>query len=156
MELDVLREHILKCLTRAAERDAEKGGSGCRTARDVSEWIGIDILGPDDRRAVGKVRRVLLKMEEDGLVENVGKIPGLGNAVFWNLRVPVQKNTLVVIGYMGIKRAYLNMSEEDALQAHLESEWSEGWDEAIEAETRERMTSFEFTDRFSVYDASSP
>jgi hypothetical protein len=150
MTLESIRKHILSCLTRAAESETAKSGSGCRTAREIADWIGSYILTPDVNR-VDQINRLLQKLEEEGLVERVGK---LGNAIYWNLRLPVQKNTLVVIGYMGVKRAYLNMSEEDALREHLEAEWPEGWDEATETETRKLMKSFEFSDRFSVYDAS--
>jgi hypothetical protein len=146
MKPESLREQIISFLTRASSRDQEKGGDGTRTVRDMLDWIGNNVLVPD-------VNRELKKMEAEGLVENFGKIEGLGNSIFWGFPVPEQKNTLVVIGYMGVKRAYLNMSEEDALQRHLECEWPEGWDAATEEDTRSRMTSFEFSDCFSVYDA---
>lgn len=146
MKTEALREQIISFLSHASSRDQEKGGSGIRTARNVVDWIGNHVLVPE-------VNRELKKMADDGLVECVGKIEGLGNSIYWSLPVPEQKNTLVVIGYMGVKRAYLNMSEEAALQRHLESEWPEGWDAATEEDTRSRMTSFEFSDRFSVYDA---
>lgn len=148
MKPEILREQILSYLAYAKSRDQEKGGDGSRTARDMVDWIDSDVIMP-------VVNRALHKLESEGLVERLGKIEGLGNTVFWRLPVPEQKNTLVVIGYMGVKRAYLNMSEEDALKLHLESEWPEGWDEVTEAETRSLMTSFDFTDRFCVYDASS-
>lgn len=146
MTPEILREQILSYLTHAHFRDQEKGGDGSRTARDMVDWIDNYVIMPE-------VNRALQKMESEGLVERLGKIEGLGNSVFWRLPVPEQKNTLVVIGYMGVKRAYLNMSEEEALKRHLESEWPEGWDETTEAETRSLMTSFEFADCFHVYDA---
>jgi hypothetical protein len=62
-------------------------------------------------------------------------------------------NTLVVIGYTGIKRAYLNISEEDALNRYLSEQWPEGWDEKTLADTRSLMTSFVFTDASNAYDA---
>jgi hypothetical protein len=148
MKPESLREKILSFLTHARLRDQEKGGSGSRTARNIVDWIGKFTL-------VSEVTRELKQLEAEGLVECIGKIEGLGNRVFWRLPVSEKKNTLVVIGYMGVKRAYLNMSEEDALQRHLESEWPEGWDEATEADARSRMTSFEFADSFCVYDASA-
>ncbi len=142
-----IQDKIIACLTRAAERDKEKGGDGSRSARDIAEWIG-DVT-------VSQVSNALRKLENEEKVDNLGKVEGFGNAVFWSLPVPAQKNTLVVIGYMGVKRAYLNLTEEEALRRHLEAEWPEGWDAGTEADTRSRMTSFEFTDTFLVYDAAS-
>ena len=146
MKAAALREQIIKVLTRAHSCDQAKGGRGSRTPRNVADVIGKFVL-------VSEVTRELKNSQTEGLVEYIGKIEGLGNAIFWRLRMSEKKNTLVVIGYMGVKRAYLNMSEEDALQRHLESEWPEGWDASTEEDARSRMKSFEFSDCFSVYDA---
>jgi hypothetical protein len=151
MKPDEIEERILACLAHAKTRDEEKGiedSHGIRNSREMSDWIGNYVFPPE-------INRILQRMEEKGTVEGLGKIEGLGNANYWRLPVPRPKNTLVVIGYVGVKRAYLNMSEEDALHRHLEEEWPEGWDEATEAETRSRMTSFEFADTFAAYDASA-
>jgi hypothetical protein len=148
MKPEILREHILSYLAHARFRDQETGRGGSRTVRDMVDWL-------DQRAYFPETNRTLQKMESEGLVECLGKIEGKGNSIFWRLPVPEQKNTLVVIGYLGVRRAYLNMPEEAALKLHLESEWPEGWDEATEAETRRLTTSFEFTDRFYVYDADA-
>jgi hypothetical protein len=151
MTSNQIEERILSCLEHAKKRDEEKGiqdNPGIRNSREMSDWIGNYVFPPE-------INRILQRMEANGAVEGLGKIEGLGNANYWRLPVPEPKNTLVVIGYMGVKRAYLNMSEEDALTRHLEAEWPEGWDEATEAEARSRMTSFEFSDTFAVYDAAA-
>jgi hypothetical protein len=148
MTPDKIEERILACLEYAKKRDEENGGDGLRSSREMSDWIGNYVFPPE-------INRILQRMEEKRAVESFGKIEGFGNAKYWRLPVTEPTNTLVVIGYLGVKRAYLNMSEEDALMRHLEAEWPEGWDESTEADTRSRMTSFEFSDTFAVYDASA-
>lgn len=66
------------------------------------------------------------------------------------------KNRLVVIGWLGVKRCYLNMTTEEAVERHLAYEARSGYD-SIE-ELRERfdpslVTEFEFDDQFGAYDA---
>lgn len=60
------------------------------------------------------------------------------------------KNKLITIGYMGNQTAYLNLSQEEAINRFLAShhnfsEW--------EIKEHGLMSSFEFDDSFSVYDA---
>jgi len=58
------------------------------------------------------------------------------------------KNKLVIIGWMGIKTAYLNMSKEDAIKRYLIDEPDcESFDMPGFVEC------FEFDDEFGVYDA---
>lgn len=58
------------------------------------------------------------------------------------------KNTLTVIGWMGTKRAYLNLSREEAIARWVASEG--------EAEPADGLIDiFEFDDEFAVYDAWS-
>jgi hypothetical protein len=148
MKSNEIEERILACLEHAAKRDEEKGGDGLRTSRDISDWIG-------NRVSPSEINRLLQKMEEKGVVEGLGKIEGLGNANHWRLPQPEPKNRLVVIGYVGVRRAYLNMSDDDALKRHLELEWPEGWDAGTEADARSTLNSFEFTDTFGAYDCYS-
>lgn len=54
-------------------------------------------------------------------------------------------NTLTVIGWLGIRRAYLNVPEKEAIER-----WKK--DEGVEDEPSYVLT-FEFTDTFGVYDA---
>lgn len=68
--------------------------------------------------------------------------------------LPSKRNRLVVIGYMGVKTAYLNMSDEEALKRHLQAEWGEDATAEDEARARDLMTAFEFDDHFHTYDAS--
>ena len=58
------------------------------------------------------------------------------------------KNTLIVIGSIGTKRAYLNLSREEAIARWVASEG--------EAEPADGLIDvFEFDDEFTVYDAWS-
>lgn len=57
-------------------------------------------------------------------------------------------NRLVVIGWMGVKRAYLNVPKEEAIARYKRSDGIEESDE-LECDVFE----FEFEDEFSVYDA---
>ena len=52
-------------------------------------------------------------------------------------------NRLVVIGIIGLKRCYLNVSREDAVRRY----------EAAEGQKAEHVQEFEFTDEFGAYDA---
>ena len=54
------------------------------------------------------------------------------------------KNHLVVIGWMGAKKAYLNVSREEALRRYVETEGE------IDGE---HIAEFDFDDQFCVYDA---
>jgi prefoldin subunit 5 len=60
------------------------------------------------------------------------------------------KNKLIVIGWLGMKRCYLNISREEAIERYkkdeeiLEEEWVE-----IEEDIKE----FQFEDEFYAYDA---
>jgi hypothetical protein len=143
MTPDQIEDRIIACLEHAKKRDEEKGGDGTRNSQEMSDWIGNNVLPPE-------INRVLQRMAENGTVEGIG---GYGNANYWRLPMPKPKNTLILIGGLGVMRAYLNLSEEDALKRHLEEEWPEGWDETTQKEARSQMTSFEFSDSFGVYDA---
>ncbi len=62
------------------------------------------------------------------------------------------KNRLTTIGYMGVKRAYLNVSREEAQRRFIESE--EGTNSfSTPADLDNRTTEFEFDDEFSTYEA---
>lgn len=54
-------------------------------------------------------------------------------------------NKLIVIGWMGIKRAYLNISREDAIGLYKRSGGGEV--------TEDMVKEFEFNVEFGVYDA---
>ena len=57
-------------------------------------------------------------------------------------------NTLIVIGWLGARKAYLNLSEEEALKRYCAAEG------CTEAEAKEAgFFKFEFEDEFNVYDA---
>lgn len=58
-------------------------------------------------------------------------------------------NTLITIGWMGDKKAYLNITREEAIKRYCESE-----DEPVE-DVREGgvVDELKFDDEFSVYDA---
>jgi hypothetical protein len=56
------------------------------------------------------------------------------------------KNRLVVIGYSGSKRAYLNVSRSEAIRRYLASEEFPPSDDMIQE--------FEFVDEFWVHSAS--
>lgn len=60
------------------------------------------------------------------------------------------KNTLVVIGYTGIRRAYLNVPVEEAERRYREAEDLEPEDKLP------YLHVFEFEDEFNVYDAWAP
>jgi len=57
------------------------------------------------------------------------------------------KNKSVVIGFMGLRRAYLNVGLDDALKRYLKEEG------AKELAREETIQVFEFDDEFCVYDA---
>lgn len=58
-------------------------------------------------------------------------------------------NRLVIIGCLSVRRAYLNVSREEALRRFLESENRGVLDDT------EEISEFEFEDEFGVYDAWS-
>lgn len=62
------------------------------------------------------------------------------------------KNKLIVIGYLGIKKAYLNISREDAIKRYTDQE---GLDMEYESRLIDEVQEFEFNDEFGVYDAWS-
>lgn len=59
------------------------------------------------------------------------------------------KHTLVVVGYIGCKRAYLDVSREEAVRRYRESEHED------EVDLR-RVKEIEFTDEFRAYDVWEP
>ena len=56
-------------------------------------------------------------------------------------------NTLIVIGWLGVRRAYLNVSREEAIRRYMEAEGEE------DPPPPERITEFSFEDEFGCYDA---
>lgn len=59
-------------------------------------------------------------------------------------------NKITCIGYLGIKRCYLNVSREDAVKRYLEALGEECLDGGEKV-----ITEFEFTDEFGTYDVYS-
>jgi hypothetical protein len=59
------------------------------------------------------------------------------------------KNKLIVIGWMGVKTAYLNVPEEEALRRWLQSNSATRED----IEDFDFVQEFDFEDEFGVYDA---
>lgn len=60
------------------------------------------------------------------------------------------KNKIISIGFLGVKKCYLNISEEEAIKRYIESE-----DLTIDEfndEYRENMKTIEFNDEFECYD----
>jgi hypothetical protein len=56
-------------------------------------------------------------------------------------------NKLIVIGWMGVKTAYLNISREEAIARYMKSHGDD------EPPPDDVITEFEFKDEFGVYDA---
>lgn len=54
------------------------------------------------------------------------------------------RNTLAIVGLLGTRRCYLNVSAEEALRRYRETEW---------ADYEGPVTVFEFADEFGAYDA---
>lgn len=63
----------LACLARAADRDAEKGGAGLRTAAEVAAWCGI---------TPNAARRQLYELHERGEAECFGHV---GATIEWRI-----------------------------------------------------------------------
>lgn len=59
------------------------------------------------------------------------------------------KNTLTIIGFLGIRRAYLNISEAVAIERYKKSERLPDDEDMAQY----KVETFEFDDEFSVYDA---
>lgn len=62
----------------------------------------------------------------------------------------MKENTLIIIGYTGIMKAYLNVSRDEAIKRY---NVSEGIKENEPLERALRIEEFSFTDEFSVYSA---
>jgi hypothetical protein len=60
------------------------------------------------------------------------------------------KNKIIVIGYMGIRKCYLNLSEEDAIVRYCKSEKLTR--EEFDEDTGLNMQTIEFNDEFGAYD----
>ncbi|MFV1504978.1 FaeA/PapI family transcriptional regulator [Phaeobacter sp. JH20_09] len=56
----VLSDSIIEHLRFAVKRDAEKGGSGLRTTREIAECAGVEIA---------QARRALHKLADDGKID---------------------------------------------------------------------------------------
>ena len=63
---------------------------------------------------------------------------------------PEPKHTLTVIGWMGTKRAYLDVTEEEAIRRYCETE---GTDPEMLKSDGLKAETFPFVDEFCVYDA---
>jgi hypothetical protein len=59
------------------------------------------------------------------------------------------KNKLIVIGWMGVKTAYLNVPREEAINRYMQSENVTSED----IEDFDFVQEFDFEDEFGVYDA---
>lgn len=70
--------------------------------------------------------------------------------------VPV-KNKLIVIGWMGSKRCYLNVSVEEAKRRFIEAEGEPYLDNMTDEwfTKFDKISEFEFDDEFGAYDAWS-
>ena len=66
-------------------------------------------------------------------------------------------NKLIVIGYLGSKTAYLNVSKEEAIRRYCENQWDPYSNKTIEELVDEfdmrLYREFKFEDTFNVYDA---
>jgi hypothetical protein len=60
------------------------------------------------------------------------------------------KNKLIIIGYIGLKRAYLNISKEEAVKRYISQT---GYDEEYDKDLLDDIREIEFNDEFGVYDA---
>jgi hypothetical protein len=60
------------------------------------------------------------------------------------------KNKLITIGYIGLKRAYLNISKEEAIKRYTSQS---DYVEAYESDLLDDIYEIEFDDEFGVYDA---
>ncbi len=58
--LTIWQQSALSCLSRAIERDKEKGGGGYRQTTDVAIWVSI---------TTDQARRVLWSLADAGLVD---------------------------------------------------------------------------------------
>jgi thymidylate kinase len=63
------------------------------------------------------------------------------------------KNSLVVIGYLGDKTAYLNLSKEEAIQRFMQDNLSDEDCNKEYVEKHYNVEEFYFDDEFFVYDA---
>ncbi len=59
-------------------------------------------------------------------------------------------NKLICVGFLGVRRCYLNLDREDAVRRYLEALGEESLDGG-----EEWITEFEFTDEFGAYDVYS-
>ena len=62
------------------------------------------------------------------------------------------KNKLIIIGYVGMKKAYLNISKEDAIKRYTDQE---SFNMEYEGYLLDEVQEIEFDDEFEVYDAWS-
>ena len=60
------------------------------------------------------------------------------------------KNKIIAIGYLGIRKCYLNLSEEEAISRYCKSE--ELTREEFDEDTGLNMQTIEFNDEFGAYD----
>ena len=63
------------------------------------------------------------------------------------------KNKLIVIGYLGIRKCYLNISIEEAITRYCESESMTRHE--FDEDSGLNLQSFDFDDEFDAYDAYS-
>lgn len=69
----------IECLRRAAQRDAEKGGDGWRSTREVADWCDIRI---------GRARVLLERLHVDQQIEGADE----GRASIWRIRPALQSS----------------------------------------------------------------
>lgn len=84
------------------------------------------------------------------LLSRVANSPRCLEAIEAVLNGQATKNTLVIIGFMSGKRAYLNMSKEDAVKKYLLD--NPGDDDIVNEPGF--VEEFQFDNEFDVYDAS--
>ena len=72
---------------------------------------------------------------------------------FLSLQEKKMKNKLTVIGYLGDKSAYLNLSKEEAIRRFLDSNLN--FQDCVEEDVEKyrNVEEFYFDDEFCVYDA---
>jgi hypothetical protein len=67
------------------------------------------------------------------------------------------KNKLISIGWLGIKRCYLNVSREEAIRRFVRDECDGNPEITDETLTKDRLIEeFEFDDEFYAYDVGGP
>jgi hypothetical protein len=67
------------------------------------------------------------------------------------------KNKLISIGWLGVKRCYLNVPREEAIRRYARDEYDGNPGITDESLTKDRLIEeFEFDDEFHAYDVGGP